>query len=143
MEKRKDIPINSLEGFVRQLIGWREYQRSLYVCHYQELTESNHFGHENELNWNIWHGQAKTGTGMQILDNEIKKCLEYGYSHHIVRLMIFLNIFNLLEIKQNQVVQWFMEMIPMDAYHWVMISNISSSKKILSNSKWDSIRKDS
>lgn len=123
MNARDKIHINSLEGWVRQLT-WREYQRSLYTCFYSTLIKANHFEHAGELDWSYWHGHKKIG--IEILDNEIAKAVEYGYSHHIPRLCIFLNIFNLLGVKLDHVVQWFSEVIAMDAYPWVMYSNIVS-----------------
>ncbi|KAJ3256133.1 hypothetical protein HK103_005702 [Boothiomyces macroporosus] len=119
---RTNIPMNSLEGYVRQLIGWREYMRGLYVSF--DLQGSNHFSHKGKLNWDYWNGNKPTG--IPILDNEIKKVMKLGYCHHIPRLCIFLNIFNLLEIELEQVVKWFSQFVCMDAYPWVMYSNIAA-----------------
>jgi deoxyribodipyrimidine photolyase-related protein len=119
-----NIPMNSLEGYVRQLIGWREYQRGLYVYFYKDLRSANHFGNSRRLNWSVWYGEKSTG--MEILDNEIKKAMLYGYSHHIPRLCIFLNIFVLMQVRLEDVVKWFSEVVCMDAYPWVMYSNIVS-----------------
>jgi deoxyribodipyrimidine photolyase-related protein len=122
--KHPNIPMNSLEGFVRQLIGWREYQRGIYLNFYPELKVANHFQNTNRLNWEYWYG--KKSTGMEILDNEIRKAMTFGYSHHIPRLCIFLNIFVLMQVQLNDIVKWFSEVICMDAYPWVMYSNIAS-----------------
>ncbi|KAI8899212.1 DNA photolyase, FAD-binding/Cryptochrome [Globomyces pollinis-pini] len=124
MEMKGKVPMNSLEGFVRQLIGWREYQRGIYISFYKEIMNSNYFNYTRKLNWDYWNGIKQSG--IPILDNEIKKALSYGYSHHIVRLMVFLNIFVLLGIRLQDVVQWFSQTICMDAYPWVMYSNIVS-----------------
>ncbi|KAJ3319695.1 hypothetical protein HDV06_006111 [Boothiomyces sp. JEL0866] len=120
--ERTDIPMNSLEGYVRQLIGWREYMRGLYVSF--DLQASNHFNHNGKLNWDYWNG--KQATGIPILDIEIKKIMKLGYCHHIPRLCIFLNMFNLLEIGLEQAVKWFSQFVCMDAYPWVMYSNIAA-----------------
>ena len=116
------IPINSYEGFIRQIIGWREYMRYLYIYKYEDLIKSNNFNNKNKLN-NNWYSAT---TGILIIDNEIKKAITYGYSHHIIRLMIFLNFMILNEIKPEDIYKWFMEVISIDAYDWVMISNIYS-----------------
>lgn len=121
--KQKNIPINSLEGFIRQLIGWREYMRYLYIFHYKNFMSLNFdkFKHLSNDKYNKW---ITGNTGLLPLDNEIKKCLEFGYAHHIVRLMIFLNIFILTRIHPEDIYKWFMEIVAMDAYDWVMKSNI-------------------
>jgi len=116
------IPINSYEGYIRQIIGWREYMRYLYIYKYEDLIKSNNFNNKNKLN-NNWYSAT---TGILIIDNEIKKAITYGYSHHIIRLMIFLNFMILNEIKPEDIYKWFMEVISIDAYDWVMISNIYS-----------------
>ena len=121
---RKNIPMNSLEGFVRQLIGWREYQRGIYSIYFDEIRVANHFESTKKLDWDYWHG--KKLTGIPLLDNEIKKAIKYGFAHHIPRLCVFLNMFVLLEIDLHEIVKWFMEVVSMDAYPWVMYSNIAS-----------------
>lgn len=121
--KQKDIPINSLEGFIRQLIGWREYMRFLYKFYYTDFTSLN-FDKYTHLSDNKYKKWITGTTGILPVDTEIKKCLEYGYAHHIIRLMIFLNIFILTRIHPQDIYKWFMEIIAMDAYDWVMKSNI-------------------
>lgn len=118
---RGKTAMRNVEGFVRQLIGWREYMRYLYVCH-QEVLESNHFGHQRTFqDRDAWLNGT---TQLPIVDHEIHKILQFGYAHHIVRLMVFLNLFHLMEIHPHHVYAWFMQMIAMDAYDWVMKSNI-------------------
>lgn len=120
--KAKNVPINSVEGFIRQIIGWREYMRYLYVYHYNDLLSSNSLRHNNTMrDWDQWY---QGSTGIEPLDNEIKKASIYGYAHHIVRLMIFMNMFILLEIHPEDIYRWFMEVVSIDAYDWVMKSNI-------------------
>lgn len=116
------IPINAFEGFVRQVIGWREYMRYLYLYKYKDLEQSNNFKNDKELDYS-WYTAT---TGLNPIDNEIKKALEYGYAHHIVRLMVFLNFFIINEIDPKQIYKWFMEVVSIDAYDWVMIPNIYS-----------------
>lgn len=122
MKMKGKVAINHLEGFVRQVIGWREYMRYLYVFHYENLVAANHFQHNKTfLDWQPW---LNGNTGIPPIDNEIKKAIDYGYSHHIVRLMMFLNFFILLELHPQVIYTWFMEVVAIDAYDWVMKSNI-------------------
>jgi deoxyribodipyrimidine photolyase-related protein len=120
--EKHDIPLNSYEGFIRQVIGWREYMRMCYVTRYTEMTNANHFGLHGQIkDWNQWYYGS---TGIEILDTEIKKAARTGFSHHIVRLMVFLNMMILLRIGPHDIYRWFMEVVSMDAYDWVMKSNI-------------------
>lgn len=122
MKWKQKVSMNNLEGFVRQVIGWREYMRYLYIFHYEQMLAANHFEHKRTFqHWDDWyHGT----TGVEPIDQEIKKAVQYGYAHHIVRLMIFLNFFILMEIHPESIYQWFMEVVSIDAYDWVMRSNI-------------------
>ena len=118
--KEHQIPINSLEGYVRQLIGWREYCRYIYMYHYKELINSNQFEAKRN-NTKKWYDGT---TDIPPLDQEIKKAIKYGYAHHIVRLMVFLNSMVLSELSPEQIYKWFMEVVAIDSYDWVMRSNI-------------------
>jgi len=118
----KKIKIKDYEGYIRQIIGWREYMRYLYLYKYDELISSNSLNNEKKLSIDWYSGN----TGIYIIDNEIKKAINYGYAHHIVRLMIFLNFMIINEIRPEDIYKWFMEVISIDAYDWVMISNIYS-----------------
>lgn len=125
--KKYQIPINSVEGFIRQVVGWRE--RSMYIYHYfyDELRSNNKvdfWKRQQRLSWKVWYGEAPTG--ISLLDNEIKKTVATGYAHHIVRLMIFMNVMVLCQIQFEDVHRWFMEVCAIDAYDWVMVSNIGS-----------------
>ena len=119
------IPMNSLEGFVRQLIGWREYMRYLYIFHHDAYMKHPIPQSKSKRikDWKAWH---EGSTGFHIVDTEIKKCLGSagGYAHHIIRLMVFLNIFLLLRIHPEDIYKWFMEVCAIDAYDWVMRPNI-------------------
>jgi len=115
------IPLSSLEGFLRQIIGWRAYMQGLYLFRHKELTSQNLPKNQRRLKGSQWY----TGTtGITPLDKEIKKALKYGYAHHIVRLMIFMNFFILSQIHPSDIIKWFMEVVSIDAYSWVMESNI-------------------
>ncbi len=113
--------INSVEGFVRQVIGWREFVRGIYQNFDDRQQESNFFGHQRKLNMVYWYGEKSTG--IEILDDCIQKAVEYSYCHHIERLMVLSNIMLLLEIHPREVYRWFMEMFS-DSSDWVMGPNV-------------------
>ena len=113
------IKINSYEGYVRQIIGWREFIRGIYQNYDKELENNNFFKHKNSLTKSWYYGT----TGLDPLDHSISNAVKYGYSHHIERLMIISNIMNLCEIEPKQVYNWFME-IYADSSDWVMSPNV-------------------
>ena len=113
------IPINSLEGFIRQIIGWREYMRAVYLLEGVNQRTSNHFKFSKQLPSAFY----KASTGIEPVDLVIKRVLEKSYTHHIERLMILGNFMLLCEIHPNEVYKWFMEMY-IDAYDWVMVPNV-------------------
>ena len=115
----QDVPINSLEGFVRQVIGWREYMRATYVTRGREMRTSNHLGHTAELSEGWWTAK----TGLAPVDHVIANVLQTGYAHHIERLMVLGNATCLLRADPEAVYEWFMEMF-IDAYDWVMVPNV-------------------
>ncbi|RPF90619.1 MAG: cryptochrome/photolyase family protein [Rhizobiales bacterium TMED168] len=117
--KLNDIPINSSEGFIRQIIGWREFIRGVYHVKGEEQQKSNFFKFSNRLNDNWYSGK----TGIPPLDDAINFSHNYGYTHHINRLMILSNIMTLSEINPNEVYRWFMEMY-VDSSDWVMVPNV-------------------
>ena len=112
-------PIKSLEAFVRQIIGWREFMRGLYQVHHDKLKSSNFFGHTKTIPKSFYDAT----TGILPLDNSIKRLKKYGYVHHIERLMIIGCLFMLCEVHPLEVYKWFME-LSIDAYEWVMLSNV-------------------
>ena len=122
MKYNGKVPIESLEGFIRQVIGWREFMRYLYIFHYEDLISSNIA--DNNKTFKDTNGWYKGETGILPIDKEIKKALETGYSHHIIRLMVFMNFFILCNVAPQVIQRWFMEVVSIDAYDWVMVSNI-------------------
>jgi len=118
---RNKVPKESFEGFVRQVIGWREYMRYIYIKN-PELTKENFWKNNKSLDWDKFYGYKSTG--ITFIDNEIGKIKQKAWSHHIVRLMIFLNYFVLSGIKPMDILRWFQETIALDSYEWVMVSNI-------------------
>ncbi len=113
------VPINSLEGFVRQIIGWREFMRASYECDGRHMRTQNVFSHTRELPKGFWNGS----TGVLPLDISITSALSFGYNHHIERLMVLGNFLLLTETHPDQVYRWFMAMY-VDAYDWVMVPNV-------------------
>lgn len=113
------IEIASVEGFVRQIIVWREYVRGLYDLESAAMAASDFFEHQRDFPEKFYQAQS----GIEVLDDSIKKALDFAYAHHIERLMVLGNFFLLSELNQHQVFKWFMEMF-IDAYDWVMYANI-------------------
>jgi deoxyribodipyrimidine photolyase-related protein len=116
---RYQVPINSLEGFVRQITGWREFIRLVYQREGRRQRTKNYWGFTRKIPATFWQGN----TGIFPVDNVIKKTLQKGYSHHIERLMVMGNFMLLCEFDPNEVYKWFMEMY-IDAYDWVMVPNV-------------------
>ena len=114
-----NIPLNSLEGFTRQIIGWREFMRGIYQNHEERLVSGNFFNHERSMRSEWYKGE----TGIPPLDYAIKNAINYSWSHHIERLMILCNIMNLCEIKPKEIYNWFMEVFT-DSSDWVMSPNV-------------------
>ncbi len=114
-----EIPINSLEGFIRQIIGWREFIRGVYELKGKEERTKNYWGFTRKIPPSFWNGT----TGIEPIDDTIKKVLETGYCHHIERLMVLGNFMLLCEFDPNEVYRWFMELF-IDAYDWVMVPNV-------------------
>lgn len=119
---RSSIPLASLEGFLRQIVGWRCFMQALYIFKCEQLLLSNLPKNNNTFkDMAMWYNGE---TGIYPLDQEIKKAVSYGFAHHIVRLMMFMNFFILCELHPYEIYKWFMEVVSMDAYSWVMVSNI-------------------
>lgn len=108
----------SVEGFIRQIIGWREFIRGIYHEYDEELNK-NHFNHTRTMK-SCWYQGT---TGIPPLDDAIRKANKYGYTHHIERLMILGNLMLLCEIDPKEVYRWFMEMY-VDSSDWVMAPNV-------------------
>jgi deoxyribodipyrimidine photolyase-related protein len=117
--RENDIRINSVEGFIRQVIGWREFIRGMYEAKGGFMRTKNFWGFRRHMPKQFYDGT----TGIDPIDDTIKKTLKSGYNHHIERLMVLGNFMLLCEIKPDHVYQWFMEMY-IDAYDWVMVPNV-------------------
>ena len=117
-EKEK-VPINSTEGFVRQIIGWREFIRGMYECNGSYSRTANFWDFRRKIPASFYSGT----TGIEPIDVTIKRVLETGYCHHIERLMVLGNFMLLCEFHPDEVYRWFMELF-IDAYDWVMVPNV-------------------
>jgi len=115
----KSIPLASLEGFVRQVIGWREFVRGIHLCHGERQAHANFWDHHRGLAA-CWQDGT---TGLPPLDQAIKRANRLGYNHHIERLMVISNLMLLCEIGPQEVYQWFMERY-LDSYDLVMGPNV-------------------
>lgn len=117
----KEIGIANYEGFIRQIIGWREYQRYIYQYAGDKMRAGNHFGNSRRLN-DTWYTAT---TGLKPVDDAVRLALNDGYIHHILRLMVVGNFMNLVGIHPDDVYKWFME-FSLDSYDWVMVGNVYS-----------------
>lgn len=117
--QKHSIPLNSLEGFIRQIIGWREFVAGIYLQHGTKEQSLNFFKYTRKIPYSFWTGT----TTIQPIDSTIKKILTTAYAHHIERLMILGNFMLLCEFKPDDAYKWFMELF-IDAYDWVMIPNV-------------------
>jgi deoxyribodipyrimidine photolyase-related protein len=118
-KKDSDIPLASVEGFTRQVIGWREFVRGIYQNFSEEEEKRNFFKHNRKLSKHWYNGT----TGLPPVDDAIKKAIDYGYCHHIERLMILSNVMLISEVHPHEVHRWFMEMF-VDSADWVMGPNV-------------------
>ncbi len=116
---KNEIPLNSLEGFIRQVIGWREFIRGVYECKGVEQRTRNFWNFERKIPASFYNAK----TGILPIDTTIQKLLKSGYCHHIERLMVLGNFMVLCEIDPDEVYRWFMEFF-IDAYDWVMVPNV-------------------
>lgn len=115
----KNIPLNSVEGFIRQVIGWREFIRGVYHAAGSKQRTTNYWGFTRKIPSSFYTGN----TGIVPVDNVINKLLQTGYNHHIERLMVLGNFMLLCEFDPDEVYRWFVEMY-IDAYDWVMVPNV-------------------
>jgi len=115
---KDNISISQVEGFVRQIIGWREYMRGIYWAKMPDFASMNFFKHDRKLPGWFWTGQTK----MKCLSHAIHQSLDYAYAHHIQRLMVTGNFALLAGIDPDELDQWYLG-IYIDAIEWVEITN--------------------
>lgn len=112
------ITLSQVEGFVRQILGWREYMRGIYWATMPDFATRNFFNHKRELPSWFWTGDTK----MNCLKYAIRQSLNLGYAHHIQRLMITGNFALLAGINPDETDRWYLG-IYIDAFEWVEITN--------------------
>lgn len=112
-------PLPSREGFIRQIIGWREFMRAVYIFKGSEIRNANILNHMNTLS-SAWYEGT---TGILPVDMTVRRVQKHAYCHHIERLMILGNMMLLMRIHPTEVYRWFMDMF-IDAYDWVMVPNV-------------------
>jgi deoxyribodipyrimidine photolyase-related protein len=117
--EQNNTRMNSVEGFIRQIIGWREFIRGMYEVKGGEQRTKNFWGFHRKIPASFYKGT----TGIEPVDQTIQSVLKRGYCHHIERLMILGNFMLLCEFDPDEVYRWFMELF-IDAYDWVMVPNV-------------------
>jgi len=116
--RKSEISFPQIEGFVRQILGWREYVRGIYWAKMPEYEKLNFFNHKRELPSFYWTGETK----MRCVGHAVKQSLELAYAHHIQRLMVTGNFALLAGIDPDEVDRWYLG-IYIDALQWVEITN--------------------
>ena len=114
-----DAPLPSVEGFARQLLGWREFTRHVYRREMPAMADANQLGHDRPLPDAYWSGE----TEMRCLEACVGHVRERGYAHHIERLMVLSNFATLLGVDPAELNRWF-HLGFVDAYHWVTTPNV-------------------
>ena len=115
---KHDLPLASVEGFIRQILGWREFMRGVYFLDMPALKTANHYGHTNALPKWYWTGDTK----MNCMRQSISQTLANGYSHHIQRLMVTGMFGVTAQIKPQQLCDWYLA-VYVDAVEWVELPN--------------------
>ena len=117
IEKR--APLNAVEGFIRQILGWREYVRGVYWLKMPDYAETNALNATRPLPWLYWSGE----TDMHCMAEAIGQTRRTAYSHHIQRLMVTGNFALLAGIAPKQIAEWYL-VVYADAYEWVELPNV-------------------
>ncbi|HUP26699.1 MAG TPA: cryptochrome/photolyase family protein [Candidatus Limnocylindrales bacterium] len=125
----RPVPLQSLESFIRQVLGWREYVRGIYLHQATALRAQNPFNHHRKLT-GAWYTAT---TGLPPLDNLIKKISGHAYAHSAERCMIAGNLMILCEIEPSQICQWQQELL-IDAYDWTVVTDVNSMSQF---DAWD------
>jgi deoxyribodipyrimidine photolyase-related protein len=116
--KKHSLDLSTVEGFIRQILGWREFVRGMYYLDMPKMAQDNYYDHQSPLPKWYWTGQ----TNMACMKDAIGQTLQYGYAHHIQRLMVTGNFALLAEILPSEVCDWYLA-IYVDAIEWVELPN--------------------
>ena len=117
--RRGKVPLNCAEGFIRQILGWREYVRGLYWARMPGYAKTNALDASRDLPWFYWSGE----TDLNCLKQCIGETREHAYAHHIQRLMVLGNFALLAGVEPRQVEEWYL-IVYADAYEWVELPNV-------------------
>ena len=118
--RERRLPLAAVEGFIRQVLGWREFIRGVYWQFMPQLAEANVFGHARDLPRWYWTG----ATRMACMREVVGQTLAHGYAHHIQRLMVTGQFALLAEIAPKQVADWYLA-VYVDAVEWVELPNVA------------------
>jgi deoxyribodipyrimidine photolyase-related protein len=118
--KQQQLPLASVEGFIRQILGWREFIRGVYWLDMPKMGEANHYMHIRPLpNW-YWTGD----THMNCMKQTVNDTMQHGYAHHIQRLMVTGMFGILAELNPREVEAWYLA-VYVDAIEWVELPNVA------------------
>lgn len=118
--QQQQLPLASVEGFIRQIIGWREFIHGIYWLDMPQMAEANHYNHSRALPSWYWTGE----TQMNCMRQTINNTLQYGYAHHIQRLMVTGMFGVLAELNPREVEAWYLA-VYVDAVEWVELPNVA------------------
>ena len=116
--QKYSLDLSTVEGFIRQILGWREFVRGMYYLDMPQMAQDNYYDHQRSLPKWYWTGQ----TNMACMKDAIGQTLQYGYAHHIQRLMVTGNFALLAESLPAEVCDWYLA-IYVDAIEWVELPN--------------------
>lgn len=116
--RTRRLPLAGIEGFIRQILGWREFIRGVYWHFMPQLAEANVFGHRRELRRWYWNGETR----MHCMREVVGQTMAHGYAHHIQRLMVTGQFALLAQIEPRQVSDWYLA-VDVDAVEWVELPN--------------------
>jgi deoxyribodipyrimidine photolyase-related protein len=118
--RERGLPLAAVEGFIRQVLGWREFIRGVYWHFMPQLAEANGYGHSRDLPRWYWSGETR----MACMREVIGQTMAFGYAHHIQRLMVTGQFALLAEIAPKQVADWYLA-VYVDAVEWVELPNVA------------------
>ncbi|QWD96183.1 cryptochrome/photolyase family protein [Polynucleobacter sp. MG-6-Vaara-E2] len=116
--KKYSLDLSTVEGFIRQILGWREFVRGMYYLDMPKMAQDNYYEHQRALPKWYWSGK----TNMACMKDAIGQTMKYGYAHHIQRLMVTGNFALLAEILPSAVCDWYLA-VYVDAIEWVELPN--------------------
>ena len=118
--QKHQLPLASVEGFIRQILGWREFIRGVYWLDMPQMALANHYNHQRALPSWYWSGD----TQMNCMKQTVNDTMQYGYAHHIQRLMVTGMFGILAEVNPKEVANWYLA-VYVDAVEWVELPNVA------------------